>query len=110
MDSPADVNAFRVYEELRLYDIGIFSSRPFDLASIVVTHSSFSRDARQATISGGGYPPPPDTTSITGQYAFKIAHGTYLIPVLGYTAHPSFITAPKQGNDLNVNLLAAIYF
>jgi porin len=110
MDSPADVNAFRVYEELRLYDIGIFSSRPFDLASFVVTHSSFSRDARQATISGGAYPPPTDTTSITGEYAVKVAPGTYIIPVLGYTAHPSFITAPKQGNDLNFILTFASFF
>jgi porin len=104
------VNVFRLYEELRLYDIGIFSSRPFDLASLVVTHSSFSRDARQATISGGGYPPPTDTTSVTGQYAFKVATGTYIIPVLQYTAHPSFITAPKQGNDLNFVLTLAAYF
>jgi porin len=109
MDSPADVNVFRHYEELRLYDIGIFSSRPFDLASFVVTHSSFSQDARQATISGGSYPPPTDTTSITGEYAFKLAPGTYIIPVLGYTAHPSFITAPKHGNDLNIILTLSIF-
>jgi porin len=109
MNSPADVNVFRLYEELRLYDIGIFSSRPFDLASFVVTHSSFSQDARQATISGGGFPPPTDTTSITGEYAVKIAHGTYIIPVLGYTAHPSFTTAPKHGNDLNFILTLSIF-
>jgi porin len=90
MDSPANVNVFRQYDELRLYDIGRFSSRPFDMASLVVTHSSFSRDARQATILGGGYPPPTDTTSVTGSYAYKLAHGTYLIPVFSYTAHPSF--------------------
>jgi porin len=101
MDSPANVNVFRQYDELRLYDIGPFSSRPFDVGSLVVTHTSFSRDARQATIFGGGYPPPTDTTSVTGSYAFKVTHGTYLIPVFSYTAHPSFVTAPKQGNDLN---------
>jgi porin len=109
MDSPANVNVFRHYEELRLYDIGRFSSRPFDMASLVVTHSSFSRDARQATISGGSYPPPTDTTSVSGTYAFKLAPGTYIIPVLGYTAHPSFITAPKQGNDLNIILTLSIF-
>jgi len=110
MDSPANVNVFRQYDELRLYDIGRFSSRPFDMASLVVTHSSFSRDARQATILGGGYPPPTDTTSVTGSYAYKLAHGTYLIPVFSYTAHPSFITAPKQGNDLNFILTIAVFF
>jgi porin len=109
MDSPANVNVFRQYDELRLYDIGPFSSRPFDMASLVVTHSSFSKDARQATTSGGSYPPPTDTTSISGTYAFKLAPGTYIIPVLGYTAHPSFITAPKQGNDLNIILTLTIF-
>ena len=109
MDSPANVNVFRQYYELRLYDIGRFSSRPFDMASLVVTYSSFSRDARQATISGGGYPPPTDTTSVTGTYAFKVAPDTYIIPVFSYTAHPSFITAPKQGNDLNIILTLTIF-
>jgi hypothetical protein len=33
----------RHYDELRLYDIGRFSSRPFNMTSLVVTHSSFSR-------------------------------------------------------------------
>jgi porin len=110
MDSPANVNVFRQYYELRLYDIGRFSSRPFDMASLVVTYSSFSRDARQATISGGGYPPPTDTTSVTGTYAFKVAPDTYIIPVFSYTAHPSFITAPKQGNDLNFVLTLTSFF
>jgi porin len=110
MDSPANVNAFRQYYELRLYEIGHFSSRPFDMGSFVVTHSSFSRDARQATISGGAYPPPTDTTSVTGSYAFKVLPGTYLIPGLSYTAHPSFITAPKQGNDLNFFLTFTAFF
>jgi porin len=109
MDSPANVNVFRHYEELRLYDIGRFSSRPFDMVLLIVTYSAFSRDARQATIFGGGYPPPTDTTSVTGTYAFKVALGTFIIPVFSYTAHPSFITAPKEGNDLNFILTLSLF-
>jgi porin len=101
MESPSDVNVFRSYYEVRIYDISPFASRPFDQFNIVGTHATFSQDARQYFINLGTYPPQKNTTSVTMGYAYKVAPGTYLQPGLSFTDHPSFIPAPGQGHDLN---------
>jgi porin len=101
MESPAKVNVFRSDDEARIYDIGPFKSRPFDQFNIVGTYRTFSQDARQYYIDLGTYPPQKNTTSVTMGYAFKAAHGTYLTVNLAYVNHPSFITAPGEGQDLN---------
>jgi porin len=109
MESPSSVNVFRSYYEARIYDISPFVSRPFDQFNIVATHAMFSKDARQYFINLGTYPPQKDTTSVTMGYAYKVAHGTYLQPGLSFTNHPSFITEPGQGHDLNFFLGFVIF-
>jgi porin len=101
MESPSNVNVFRSYYEARVYNISPFRSRPADQFNIVATHSLFSGDARQYYIDLGAYPPQKDTTSVTLSYAYKATHGTYVIPGFSFTNHPSFITEPGQGHDLN---------
>jgi porin len=101
MESPSNVNVFRSYYEVRLYDIGPFESRPADQFDIVATHALFSGDARQFYIEQGVYPPQKDTSSVTMSYAYKLARSTYLTPGLTFTNNPSFLTEPGQGHDLN---------
>jgi porin len=110
MESPSDVNVFRTYYEARIYDISPFASRPFDQFNIVATHSVFSGDARQYYINQGVYPPQKDTTSVTVGYAYKATHGFYVTPSLTFTNHPSFITEPGQGHDLNFTLFYVAFF
>jgi hypothetical protein len=43
-----------------------------------------------------------DARSVTVSYAFKIVLGTYLHPGLTYINHPSFVTTPNEGHDLNL--------
>jgi porin len=109
MESPSNVNVFRSYYEARVYDIGPFESRPEDQFNIVGTHALFSGDARQYYIEQGVYPPRKDTTSVTMSYAYKLTHSTYLTPGLSFTNHPSFITEPGQGHDLNFFLSFIAY-
>jgi porin len=109
MESPSDVNVFRTYYEARIYDISPFASRPFDQFNIVATHALFSGDARQYYIGQGVYPPQKDTTSVTVGYAYKVAHGMYVTPGLTFTNHPSFLTEPGQGHDLNFTLYFIAY-
>jgi porin len=101
MESPSNVNVFRSYYEVRLYDIGPFESRPEDQFNIVGTHALFSGDARQFYIEQGVYPPQKDTSSVTLAYAYKLTHSTYLQSGLAFTNNPSFLTEPGQGHDLN---------
>jgi porin len=101
MESPSNVNVFRSYYEVRLYDIAPFESRPEDQFAIVGTHALFSGDARQFYIEQGFYPPQKDTSSVTMSYAYKLTHATYLQSGLAFTNNPSFLTEPGQGHDLN---------
>jgi porin len=75
MESPSNVNVFRRYYEVRLYDKAPFKSRPSDQFAIVATHSLFSDDARRASILRGAYPPPKDASSLAVTYAMKLWHG-----------------------------------
>jgi porin len=109
MESPSSVNVFRSYYEARVYDISPFKSRPEDQFNIVATYSLFSTDARQYYIDQGVYPPRNDSTSVTLSYACKLTHGIYVTPGLSFTNHPSFITEPGQGHDLNFFLSVAVY-
>ena len=109
MDSPSEVNVFRRYYEARFYADAPFRTRLGDQFSIVFTHSLFSKDARRALIAGGAFPPPTDATSVTLSYALKVAHGIYLDPGLTYTNHPSFVTTPNEGHDLNLLVAVTVY-
>lgn len=101
MESPAKVDVFRSYYELRVYDISPFKSRPYDQFNIVGTYTKFSQDARQYFINLGAYPSQKDTTSVTTEYACKVAHGSYLQAGLSFVNNPSFVAAPREGHDLN---------
>jgi hypothetical protein len=67
---------------------------------MVASYSEFSSYARQYYIDLGLHP-QKNTTSLNMSYALHALPGTYVIPGLGFTNHPSFITAPGQGHDLN---------
>jgi porin len=43
MATPADMNVYTQYYELRLYQEGTFRSRPNDMASLVSSHSVYSK-------------------------------------------------------------------
>jgi porin len=117
MDSPSDVNVFRRYYETRLFDIGPFRSRPADQFNIVATRSVFSDEARQSLLANGGespqaffsFPPRKESMSLTSSYAFKAGPGTYLVPALAYTNHPTFAAVRGQGSDLNISLSFTSY-
>jgi porin len=110
MESPPNVDVFRNYFEARVYNLGPFQSRPGDAFNIVATYSEFSSYARQYYIEQLGlYPPQKNTTSLNMSYAWHVLPGTYLIPGLGFTNHPSFITAAGQGHDLNFFLSFGAY-
>jgi hypothetical protein len=101
---------FRRYYEARLYNIGPFASRPVDQFGIVATHSIFSDDARAFYLGKGVYPPRSDTSSLTFNYAYKMAPGSWLVSGLTYTDHPSFIYEPGQGHALNLFVSTVVNF
>ena len=66
-------------------------NRPFDQLGLVATHSLFSGAARNYFIRQGAHPPQNNTTSLTVDYAYRVAPDFYVTSGLAYTDHPSFI-------------------
>ncbi|MHC1480906.1 carbohydrate porin [Frateuria aurantia] len=106
-DARHDVNVYDQSAEIRLYGIGIFPSRPFDMISLVYGYTGFSTEIRQH-FHGRGRDPAPNAQSLTGNYVAKLLPGLYMNAGVGYTNHPSFY--PKAKNSLNLILGLNLFF
>lgn len=96
--APPGPNLYSRYAEARIYSIGPFANRPFDLASFVATYNGYSRYARRAlTVPGSGN--YKATLTAIGSYTYHLGPGLYAQPGLGVTVHPS--VAPRFNTALN---------
>lgn len=96
--APPRQNFYTQYYEGRLYGVGLIGSRPFDLASLVMTYNKYSPEGLIAkTPVGTGY--NKGTWALIGSYALRLRPGIYLQPGLGVTVHP--IYSPRFGPALN---------
>jgi len=105
--APSVQNRVTNYVEARLYGIGLIAGRPFDLASLVATYSTYGDPARRALPKpgDGSY---PDTTTIIGSYGYRLLPGFYLQPGLGITIHP--LVTPRFKPALNGYLGVSLLF
>lgn len=98
--APAQQNLFKQYYELRLYGVGLFAHRPFDLASLVLSDSQYSGAARLAL--SRGQPSYQQTNAGIASYAYRLIPGLYVQPGIGVTEHPTF--TPKYASAFNLYL------
>ena len=96
--APPQQNFYTQYYEGRLYGIGLLSSRPFDLASLVTTFNVYS-PAGLAARTPAGQGNYRNTFAMTASYALRVSAGIYLQPGLGVTVHP--IYTPRFSPALN---------
>jgi porin len=102
MYAPPEYNRFSQYYELRLYGIGLLTSRPSDMVSVVVSRNVFSNYAVDAALQSGQLA-HTGNFSITAAYYAPIAPGIRVGIGLGYTDHPTpVIYTPQTGSALNL--------
>ncbi len=103
--APPDRNVFSQYYEARIYGIGILPSRPFDMVSLLYSHTHFSHYARAAE-QLAGIDAFSGNNAITAAYVYRVSSGIYANVGVSYVDRPTF--APERKNALL--LLMALNF
>jgi porin len=101
MYAPPGLNLFSRYYEARVYAIGPFDSRPQDMLSLVVTNTTWSRYAIDASLQRGSLT-HSDSTAVTLSYSAHLFRGVYASLGIGYVNHPTPIAyTTHTGSALN---------
>ncbi|WP_229189243.1 carbohydrate porin [Bradyrhizobium brasilense] len=110
MGAPSDLNKVTQYDELRVYVIGPFDSRPSDQISIVATDTCWSNLAVNAALVKGNLV-HWDSKAISGTYTAHLAPGIYTSVGLTYINNPTSITyTPQTGHALNFSFSTSVFF
>jgi porin len=104
---PADLDAYRLYYEARLYYSSPFRSRPGDFASVVSSYTAYSQDKLRA-LDEAGKSYWRASSSITGSYTLRMARGTYLGVGMSYVNGPSI--TPKVPSALTFTAQTSFFF
>lgn len=106
----SNLNPFYNYYEARLYSLGPFDSRPYDLVSLVVTDNQFSKQLVHTVKALHGMAHASSQT-ITAAYSAQIIPGVYGNFAAGYTNNPTVVSfTSKTGSALNLTTGLGIYF
>lgn len=117
--APPQQDVYTQYYEFRIYDFGIFKSRPGDMLTLSVNYTGVSKIALhdfagaakygvKVASAGLGYPTFDGLTNGVFNYSFVLRPGLYLNTGLQYTNHP--IYAPKLPNPLGAVGTLALFF
>ena len=88
MYAPPRINRFSQYYEARFYGIGLISSRPHDMISLILADNVFGKDYVDAVRQTGGLA-HDDAKSATVSYSAHVIRGVTVGLGLGYTNHPT---------------------
>ncbi|MFB8344617.1 carbohydrate porin [Brucella cytisi] len=102
-----EVNAFAYDWGATLYRLGTFRTRPYDVFSLGISTSYFSRYAQQAAKSAG-IKPATSSGSYSASYTYRLRQGAYIQSALTYTDNPTF--APVRKGALNAHIGLTLFF
>jgi porin len=98
---PPGQNFFTQDREVRVYALGLFRNRPFDMMVLDLGNTVFSNHWVQG-LNAFGQPTYSDTTAVTGTWSFLVTHGIFFNTAIGYTRHP-FVT-PRLDSPVTLTL------
>lgn len=101
--APPDQNLYTKFVEARLYTIGTFPSRPYDMLSATVTWSDFSDTAKDA-YGKRGVDTANSSSAAMVSYMARLYPGVYLSTGLSFIRSPSFVPVDKNALNLLVGL------
>jgi len=104
MYAPPESNVVSQYYEARIYGKGLIKSRPYDLASLVLTDTVWSQYAVDNAADKGSMV-HRDSKAATLSYSARITNGVYAGIGLAYVNHPTTI-AYQSDTGSALNLLA----
>lgn len=104
---PADLDAYRLYYEARVYAPAPFRTRQGDFASLVASYTAISQD-KLRTLTAEGKTFSRSSDSVTGSYTLRLARGTYAGLGLSYVNGPS--VTPKTAAALTFTAQTSVFF
>jgi porin len=104
--APSNYDLYHQYYQLAVYELGLWRKRPFDMATINLNRTQFSRTVlntlqqlpNSAQNPQTGLPTFDDSTNVNLTYGFHIRPGLILSTNFGYTKHPTY--APRLDNPV----------
>jgi Carbohydrate-selective porin, OprB family. len=105
--APSDRNLYAEYIEARLYKLGTFRGRPFDMLAFNVNRTEFSEEARDA-YAARSIPTAHYMDAVTVSYMARVHSGTYLSTALSNISNPTF--SPKRRDALNLLVSLNLFF
>ncbi|WP_165421961.1 carbohydrate porin [Pseudoxanthomonas winnipegensis] len=105
--APSDRNLYTEYFEARLYKLGTFRRRPFDMLAFNVNRTEFSEEAR-AAYAARSIPTAHYMDAATVSYMARVHAGTYLSTALSHVSNPTF--SPKHDDALNLLVSLNLFF
>jgi porin len=107
MTAPSQFNAYDRYYEARIYQEAPFRSHPYDLVSLIASHTGYSDHVTDELVAQGQSVWRSSTT-LTGSYALRAARGNYLSLGLSFVYGPAI--TPRVPNALNFGASWTTFF
>jgi porin len=104
---PSDLNAYPTYDELRLYAVAPLRSRSHDMASLVVSHTGYSRFTR-AQLMAAGKTPASSLSTVSASYSVHLRSGIYVSAGATYNTRPAI--SPRLPGAFTANLQTMFFF
>jgi porin len=107
MTAPSQFNPYDRYYEARLYQEAPFRSRPYDLISVIASHTGYSDHVTDSLVAQGKSVWRSSST-LTGSYALRAARGNYVGLGLSYIYGPAI--TPRVSNAMNFGASWTTFF
>ena len=104
---PSDLNAYPTYDELRLYAVAPLRNRPHDMASLVVSHTGYSRFSR-AQFAAAGKTTASSLSTASASYSIHLRSGIYVSAGATYNTRPAI--SPRLPGAFTANLQTMFFF
>ncbi len=104
---PSDLNAYPTYDELRFYQVAPLRSRPSDMASLVLSHTGYSRFTR-AQFAAAGKTTASSLSTASASYSVHLRSGIYVSAGAAYNTRPAI--TPRLPGAFTANLQTMFFF
>lgn len=104
---PSDLNAYPSYDELRFYQVAPLRSRPHDMATLVLSHTGYSRFTR-AQLAAAGKTTASSLSTVTASYSIHLGSGIYVSTGAAYNTPPAI--SPRLSGAFTATLQTMFFF
>lgn len=107
ISAPSDLNSYPSYDELRFYQVAPLRNRPFDMVSVVLSHTGYSRFTR-AQLTAAGKTTASSLSTVFASYSIHVQSGIYVSASAAYNTCPAL--SPRLPGAFTATLQTMFFF